>query len=297
MIDSSEIALCLNCCDDLISKTYNLDEFFCIPITALTKYYEWPTLEDEVTRFSNLHVALNKAHDTTHCWMRLRYRAQLPSRRHKFCVALSGISPKSAHSLYLLRPDELLCEQTPFFTIICVNLSLRTSNKKLAQPHFHLHSHVVKKMASLRDGSETNDAIAALEQIEAVANARHHQSTPTNFTAAFPAPAPQPSSKKRSTTTKALLAPSKGIRMDEPPSAKKQKTVVTQTVKVTPPPVVVDAGKDNMEQSTSFVRYQRGDREPVFFDIGGTKTTSFDLRIQSTNADSDDFVVTVRTTL
>lgn len=299
MLDSSDIALCLNCLDDLINKTYSLDDFFCIPLSSLTQYYEWPTLEDEVTRFSNLHVALNQSHEHTQRWMRSKYRTQLPSRRHKFCVALSGIS--RAHSLYLLRPDELLCEQTPFFTIVCVNLSLRSSNKKIAQAHFHLHSHVVKKMATFGDGSETQDAVAALDQIERLATLH----PATNFGGLQPPPPPlqQPLSSAKKRPAKA--APSKGIRMDEPPPAKKSKPAVLPpppppTLKIVTPPGTRndDVVNNEQAQSTSFVRFQRGhDGEPVFFDIGGAKTTSFDLRVQSAAADSDDFVLTIRTAL
>jgi len=280
MVDSNEIALCLNCVDDLTNKTYTVEEFFCIPLTELTRYYEWPTLEEEVERFSKLHVSLNLSHKKSQQWIQSHFAPHLPSRRQKFCVALSGISKQSGHNLYLLRPDELLCEQSPFFTIVCVNLSLRLSNKKLsATPHFHLHAHVVK-MASLNDdGNETRDALDALASIDAVSRSLHYDVENGKTSA----------TKKRPAAPK--LAPRKDIRMDDGPPQKKAKSTPTARA-----PVIAkgkDVVNDAVEQPTAFIRYQRGDNEPIFFDIGGANTSSFELHIQCPKPDSDDCLLTV----
>ena len=258
--DVGDIALCITCSNDLENKTYTLDDFTCIPITSLSEFYDWPQCEQEIERYLRLHSSIDTSsiRDVAATWTKRHFRPNLPSRRHKFCVAVSLIN--TSNQLYLVSPAHMLIQRAPFFTIVCVNLNLRRSTKKTTQRHFQLHTHIVRKMANAADPI---NALHALESLVC-----------DTFQPTF---GQEPSSvppKKR--------PKGKDISMNDPPPKRTKTTPSKQTTTVAVEPA----------PTGSYVRYQKGDSAPVVFDVGGANS-SFELRIQSADADSDDFVLTV----
>lgn len=308
MINQDDFSLCLKCVGDLPSnKHYTLDDFVCIPTKIVTPYYNrQPSHEREIEAFCQLQNGEFSGPALTSDaavlrWMSRRATKSVISRRHKLCVALSATSTRRDNNLYLLRPSSLLDERAPFFTVVCVSLSVRrhaTTNKKTEPSHFQVHTHVVKNttMASAHsdvsdneDGETTLNAIDQLNYL--LLNENAHQGPPSTTGSVTDSAGtkkqtsrgkqlgpPPPSAPAKKRAAPGSLAPTKKAKTTMPPPADKQ-PVVAPAVKVTCP-----------NPYMSIVRVQQGDNAPVTFDIA-THNGLFSLKVRPdstillTNAD------------